>query len=505
MNILSLLMSVVIGVTVVALQFSVQHENLQTKVRSVDADYSKELSDAIFKLLKDHQNLLANDPSLNNDALMVLSVGDLVDNRVLRGTFPQVRRDSQPWQIVIHRTGSGEGAVLEAMAVIHSGYDQRDTESLRASGDYVMGNGYAGRVNDGVFTNASAKEVSLSQFGNAVPTGKNASVLLVPFVVGINEVVAVASTTAAPGRGASGRMICETNQTGACTDYRCWDGSIVANAASCPPSVSCWDGSLAANLAACPVVPTQTCADGSVILVTSTCPAVVVAGGGGGATPTADPVVPAAPSGPSDPSGPTTPTAVKPIGVSADVFLTALYGSVFTGYLEGTKSVDEAGGFFTLNKLNASGAITINADGSISVANTAAVQSVITDMIWDANSTGLNEVRTNPSSGDQMDSITVTGAFLGGYTTTTNAIADNGVVDNVTGSNVGVIQSGDGVSADNLLAQAEAERNLAIASLACFNSSTPGRVADATGRCQYPTGQSQCDIIGKTYNAGICQ
>ena len=65
-------------------------------------------------------------------------------------------------------------------------------------------------------------------------------------------------------------------------NYRCWDASMVVNAASCPaepapePTVTCWDGSMAMSSASCPAEPlpqpTVTCWNGSMAYDQASCP-----------------------------------------------------------------------------------------------------------------------------------------------------------------------------------------------------------------------------------------
>jgi len=66
-------------------------------------------------------------------------------------------------------------------------------------------------------------------------------------------------------------------------DFRCWDGSMVVNAASCAPepapqpTVACWDGSLVFDAASCPAEPvaaqpTVQCWDGTLAFEQSSCP-----------------------------------------------------------------------------------------------------------------------------------------------------------------------------------------------------------------------------------------
>lgn len=66
-------------------------------------------------------------------------------------------------------------------------------------------------------------------------------------------------------------------------DFRCWDGSMVVNAASCAPepapqpTIACWDGSLVFDATSCPaepvvVQPTVTCWDGTLVYEQSSCP-----------------------------------------------------------------------------------------------------------------------------------------------------------------------------------------------------------------------------------------
>ena len=61
--------------------------------------------------------------------------------------------------------------------------------------------------------------------------------------------------------------------------FTCWDGSVVANASSCPAqpapepvrTLQCWDGSIVSDAAQCPVRDTVTCADGTLVYDINEC------------------------------------------------------------------------------------------------------------------------------------------------------------------------------------------------------------------------------------------